>query len=75
MNFTTKDGDNDPWKGGNYAIDHFGYDTPTRGWWYNHCHLTQPNTLYNHNEAIYLNCKYHPLPFIEIKIRPHNCNI
>ena len=74
MYFTTKDNDNDKWSK-NCAIDHYGYNTPTGGWWYKGCHHTQPNTLYNHNEAIYLNKKWHPLPFIEIKIRPHNCNI
>ena len=75
MYFTTKDSDNDPWKGGNCAINNYGYSKPTGGWWYNHCHHTQPNNLYNHRDAIRLNGKWHPLPFIEVKIRPHNCNI
>ena len=74
MNFTTKDSDNDPWSK-NCAIDHYGHNTPTGGWWYKYCHHIQANTLYNHNAAIYLNNKNHPLPFIEMKIRPHNCNI
>ena len=73
MNFTTKDSDNDPWSK-NCAIDDYG-STPTGGWWYKHCHLTQPNIVYNHRDAIILNGKWHPVPFIEIKIRPHNCNI
>ena len=75
MYFTTKDSDNDPWGGGNCAIDNFGQNKPTGGWWYKSCHHIQANTLYNHNAAIYLNNKWHPLPFIEIKIRSHNCNI
>ena len=74
MNFTTKDSDNDPWYR-NCAIDHYGYNIPTGGWWYNHCHHIQANTLYNHKYTIHLNNQWHPLPFIEIKIRPHNCNI
>ena len=74
MYFTTKDSDNDKWSK-NCAIDSYGSGTPTGGWWYKSCQYTQLNTLYNHNRAIYLNSKYHPLPFIEIKIRPHNCNI
>ena len=75
MYFTTTDNDNDQWKEGNCAIDQHGYNTPTGGWWYKGCRYTQLNTLYNHNGAIYLNNKNHPVPFIEIKIRPHNCNI
>ena len=75
MNFTTKDSDNDQWKNGNCAISNYDSSIPTGGWWYNVCQHIQPNTLYNHNQAIFLNNKRHPLPFIEIKIRPHNCNI
>ena len=73
MNFTTKDNDNDKWSR-NCAIDDYG-STPTGGWFYKYCHHTQPNILYNHKHGIFLNNKWHPLPFIEIKIRPHNCNI
>ena len=73
--FTTKDRDNDPWSGGNCAIDNYGSKTPTGGWWYSRCKHVQPNALYKLNQGILLNGKYHPLPFIEIKIRPHNCNI
>ena len=74
MYFTTKDRDNDKWAH-NCAIDNYGQNIPNGGWWYNQCKLTQPNVLYNHKNAIFLNGKYHPLPFIEIKIRPHNCSI
>ena len=67
MNFTTRDSDNDPWPG-NCA-------TTTGGWWYNWCAHIQLNLNYKDNSAVYLNRKWHPLHFIEIKIRPHNCNI
>ena len=73
MNFTTKDSDNDKWSN-NCAKDNWD-PTPTGGWWYNHCARVQLNTLYKHKSGIKLNIKYHPLPFIEMKIRPHNCNI
>ena len=75
MYFTTKDchSDNDEWSK-NCAIDNFGH-VPTGGWWYKVCRHIQPNTLYNHNYGIVLNNQNHPLPFIEMKIRPHNCNI
>ena len=74
MNFTTKDNDNDQWSN-NCAIDHYGRNTPAGGWWYKACSYIQANTLYNHSSAIYLNRQWHSLPFIEMKIRPHNCNI
>ena len=74
MNFTTIDSDNDQWDR-NCAIDNFGRNVPTGGWWYNQCKRIQPNVLYNHYSAVYLNRELFPLPFIEMKIRPHNCNI
>ena len=74
MYFTTKDSDNDKWYR-NCAIDNYGRNTPAGGWWYRTCHRIQANTLYNHKEAIHLNNQWHRLPFIEMKIRPHNCNI
>ena len=69
MYFTTKDSDNDQWFK-NCAIDNGG---PTGGWWYNACMYIRPNVY--KKTAVYLNGKWLPLPFIEIKIRPHNCNI
>ena len=71
MNFTTRDSDNDLWSL-NCAV-HDG--SPAGGWWYKHCVHIRPNMLYNRKEAIYLNNQWHTLPFIEMKIRPHNCNI
>ena len=72
MNFTTKDSDNDIWSS-NCAV-HDG--SPAGGWWYKQCMRIRPNILYKHNVATtYLNNQWLSLPFIEMKIRPHNCNI
>ena len=73
INFTTKDSDNDRWDR-NCAINNWSHTT-TGGWWYKACATVQTNTFYNHSSAIYLNYQWHLLPFIEMKIRPHNCNI
>ena len=75
MYFTTRDSDNDPWSGGNCAIDNWGSKQPTGGWWYKQCDQIHPNVLYNYKNGVALNGNWLPLPFIEIKIRPHNCNI
>ena len=73
MYFTTRDRDNDKWKN-NCAIENWD-KTPTGGWWYNNCGHIHPNVLYNYTSGIALNGKWHSIHFIEIKIRPHNCNI
>ena len=73
MYFTTKDRDNDQWKN-NCATDNWS-KTPTGGWWYKECKHIHPNVLYNHKYGVALNGDLLALPFIEIKIRPHNCNI
>ena len=75
MYFTTKDRDNDRWNG-NCAL----WSGPGGGWWYYGCGGIQPNVQYNHSLGILLkgkgiNYQWHTLPFIEIKIRPHNCEI
>ena len=75
MYFTTKDSDNDQWGGGNCATDNWGDSIPTGGWWYNRCDHIHPNVFYKSKNWILLNGSWHPLSFIEIKIRPHNCNI
>ena len=72
MKFTTKDRDNDN-SGGNCAIKASGRDTG--GWWYNACSYIFINHQYKHQYSIYLNGKWHPLPFIEMKIKPFTCNI
>ena len=72
MNFTTRDRDNDQWKYYNCAVHNNGNDG---GWWYKVCSFIHPNNQYNHSLSAYLNGQWHSLPFIEIKIRPLNCNI
>ena len=75
LNFTTKDNDNDNNKY-NCALL-YGPEKPSGGWWFRSCWPTgiAPNIIYNQWDAVYLNSQYHALPFIEIKIRSHNCNI
>ena len=73
MYFTTIDSDNDQWRG-DCALD--GAGELTGGWWYKQCAHVRPNAFYNYKYVVYLNGKWHgPIPFIEMKIRPHNCNI
>ena len=71
MYFTTKDNDNRGDSSYNCAIS-FG---PYGGWWYNNCGSITPNIIYNHENGIYLNSQWHTLPYTEIKLRPHKCNI
>ena len=73
MYFTTKDNDNDK-LGRNCALL-YGLKEPTGGWWYINCRHITPNIIYNHRNAMVLNSQWHTLPYIEIKIRPHKCNI
>ena len=74
MYFTTKDNDNDKWNR-NCATENWGRNIPTGGWWYKHCDHIHPNVLYDYKNWISLNGLWHRLSFIEMKIRPHNCNI
>ena len=72
MKFTTKDRDNDERGSANCALNGIhGYNAG--GWWYKNCAHIHLNHQYNHTESIYLNRKWHPLPFIEMKIKPYNC--
>ena len=71
MKFTTKDRDNDQY-GGNCAIS--GNGNNAGGWWQNACSYIQMNHQYKHQYSIYLNRKWYPLPFIEMKIKPITCN-
>ena len=76
MYFTTKDNDNDH-RHGSCAFG-YGSEEPGGGWWYDSCWPggIAPNMLYNGSyDMIFLNNNWHTLPFIEIKVRPHNCNI
>ena len=75
MYFTTRDSDNDK-NGGNCAEG--SSSEPRGGWWYNTCWHVNPNNYYDRKTyAIYLNKIWESTmpPFIEMKIRPHNCNI
>ena len=72
--FTTKDRDNDPWSK-NCAKDSYDAKHPNGGWWHNHCGNVRLNVVYNFQYGIYLNSRWNSLPFIEMKIRAHNCNI
>ena len=69
MKFTTKDRDNDQ-QSSNCAK---GFGGKAGGWWYNNCAYIIINNQYNHYYSIYLNGKYHPLPFVEMKIKPYKC--
>ena len=76
MNFTTKDSDNDQKSDSNCAME--DQTQPFGGWWHRSCWSINPNNYFNHKSyGIFLNNKWHPTPprFIEVKIRPHNCNI
>ena len=75
MYFTTKDRDNDPWGSGNCAKDSYDAKHPNGGWWHSHCGYVRLNVLYNFQYGILLNYKWHSFPYIDMKIRPHNCNI
>ena len=66
MYFTTED--NDPHEQ-NCALHGQG------GWWHKTCWALNPNSIYKHLDGVYLNGKWHTLPFVEIKIRPVQCNI
>ena len=72
MYFTTKDSDNDK-HDSNCAT---WSNQRNGGWWYNNCWHINPNIFHNHDPeyGVYINSKWHTLPFIEMKIRPHYCN-
>ena len=72
MKFTTRDRDNDRWSG-NCAT--YYQDNGTRGgWWYNSCAPILPTHSYKNRYTVLLNGQWHSLAFIEMKIRPKNCN-
>ena len=70
MKFTTKDRDNDGYSGGNCATEFAGI---AGGWWYKHCSHIYLNHEYKNRLTLNLHGKLHPLPFIEMKIKPYNC--
>ena len=73
MNFTTRDSDNDQHSSINCA--QYQPHGPGGGWWYNKCMHIQPNVKYKGYYGVLLNRQWLTIPFIEIKIRPQNCNI
>ena len=73
MNFTTKDNDNDR-RSNNCALIS-GPNVPHGGWWYYYCWQVNPNNFYKQQWGVYLNNIWHTLPFVEMKIRPVQCNI
>ncbi|XP_065890581.1 fibrinogen-like protein 1 [Dysidea avara] len=72
MKFTTRDRDNDQ-SAINCAVK--SGNGNAGGWWYSQCSYTFLNNQYNKSNTINLNGQWHPLPFIEIKIRPKDCII
>ena len=73
MNFTTKDNDNDR-RSDNCALLS-GLSVPHGGWWYHACWRINPNNFYKQYHGVTLNNNWYTLPFVEIKIRPVQCNI
>ena len=73
MYFTTRDSDNDQ----NRVINCAGYGGhgPAGGWWHTSCGHIKPNVNYKFKYGIYLSSRWHIYCFIEMKIRPSNCNI
>ena len=72
MNFTARDRDNDRWKDGNCAIPHA---RSRGGWWNKQCSLAYLHgSYYNARETVWFNGHWYALPFMEMKIRPVNCN-
>ena len=71
MKFTSRDHDNDLDPNSNRAVrDNSG------GWWYKGDALIKPHAYYNAINGMYLNDKWITLPsFMEMKIRPLDCNI
>jgi len=74
MFFTTKDSDNDQHPS-NCALIH-GPSKPLGGWWFKGCWHIAPNLFYGDKaNGIYINSQWPGFVFIEIKIRPFQCNI
>ena len=69
--FTTKDRDND--ENSNNCAANGHHDNDAGGWWYGSCSYIHLNHQYGNKHSIYLNGKWYPLPFIEMKIKPYKC--
>ena len=75
MNFTTRDRDNDHQPNGHNCAVHNNGHRGSGKWWYNFCSDIVINNQYNHMYSIRFNGKWHPLSFVEMKIRPKYCII
>ena len=67
MKFTSRDRDNDVARDGNCAKSQ-------GGWWYKRCSEVKLHSSYNSANMMRLNRQEYALPFMEMKIRPVNCN-
>ena len=66
MKFSSHDRDNDLWS--RNCAQHRG------GWWHRSCGEIMLNNDYNYSYTVKINRQYYALPFVEIKIRPLNCD-
>ena len=75
MRFSTKDVDNDGWRGINCAAKYYG------AWWFKNCHYSNLNARYLHGNHTSFNDgvnwdtwkgEYYSLKKTEMKIRPHS---
>ena len=74
--FSSYDRDNDQWSGRNCADD--GHGDESGGWWHAQCNYINLNYNYNRTGSwgfMYLGDGWYDPKFIEMKIRPDNCNI
>ena len=74
--FTTYDRDNDQWNNGNCALH--GHGGQSGGWWHSDCNRINLNYNYNHTGRwgfMYVADQWYDPIFIEMKIRPVNCEI
>ena len=69
--FTTKDRDNDRY-GANCAVS--GNGKNSNGWWFNSCALIKLNQQYSETDKIHDGRSWQNYLFIEMKIKPINCN-
>ena len=73
MKFTTKDRDNDKYGAGNCAVSGPNGKN-SNGWWFNNCATMQLNQKYNKIHKVFDGSSWQNYMFIEMKIRPINCN-
>ena len=64
--------DNDCWSG--KCATYYQDNGFRGGWWYNSCFSIPPTNSYNNKYTVLLNGQWNSLAFIEMNIRPKNCN-